>query len=57
MLDLIEHTNREIVYLMGLSFTMGIMASVVLFVCPVQAALDTLKRNTDQLRRQYRDKS
>lgn len=44
MLDLIELTNREVMYLMGLGFAMGFLAAVVLIYTPCQIKLDTLRR-------------
>jgi hypothetical protein len=47
MLDIIEHTNGDIVCLMVLAFLMGIMVSVVLFYCPLVAKFDTFKRTAE----------
>jgi len=44
MLDLIELTNREVIYMMVLSFTVGILATVVLVWVPTKTKLDTLIR-------------
>ena len=44
MLDLIELTNLEVIYLMGLAFSMGFLACVVLVYTPCQTKLDTLRR-------------
>ena len=45
MLDLIEMTNREVCFLVGMAFTMGILFGIVMFYMPLRAELDTIKRN------------
>jgi len=47
MLDLIEHTNGEIVLLMVLAFVLGMMATIVLFYAPLRAKYDTIERNAE----------
>lgn len=45
MLDLIEITNREVLYMIGWSYAFGILSGVILFYMPVRTKLDTLIRN------------
>ena len=44
MLDLIEHSNLEIIFLMGMSCSIGLLFGVLLFALPLQAKIDTLQR-------------
>ncbi len=44
MLDLIEHTNGQVTMLMALAFLMGILGTVVLWVCPLMQQLETARK-------------
>lgn len=56
MLDLIEHTNRDIVILMSIAFSLGFIGAIVLCYMPVRTKLDTIKRNADREARINRSK-
>jgi len=47
MLDLIEHTNRDIVILMSMAFSLGFISAIVLCYMPVRTKLDTINRIAD----------
>lgn len=48
MLDLIEITNREVLYMIAWAYAFGMLSGVILFYMPVRTKLDTLKRNMDR---------
>ena len=48
MLDLVEHTNGDIVMLMFIAFTLGFIFAVTLLYIPAQTKLDTIRRNWDR---------
>ena len=54
MLELYELTNLEVLFVMGLSFSMGTLFGVVLFYLPLRAELDTIKRNEERAERNKR---
>lgn len=54
MLDLIELTNLEVLFVMGLAFSMGFLFAVVMFLVPCQTKLDTERRNSDRKLDVYR---
>ena len=45
MLDLIELTNREVIYMMCLAYVLGTLTIMVCVVTPLKTKLDTLVRN------------
>lgn len=45
MLDLIEMTNQQVLYLISFAFALGILFGVILFMVPVQTRLDSLRRH------------
>lgn len=45
MLDLIELTNREVLWMLGWTYAFGLLSGVILFYMPVRTKLDTLLRN------------
>jgi len=51
MLDLIEISNREVLYMLAWTYAFGILSGVILFYIPVKTKLDTLVRNRS--RRDY----
>lgn len=47
MLDLIELSNLEVIWLMVLAFGMGFMTCAVVLWVPTQTKLDTIRRNNE----------
>ena len=50
MLDLIETSNRDIMYMLIWVYAFGILTGVVLFYVPLKTKWDTLLRNRSDLK-------